>query len=134
MRVSLTRFHVPIYALLRFISGVMFACHGAQKVLGWFEGHVQPAFSFLWFGGAIELVCGLLVAVGLVTRWSAFLASGEMMIAYFKAHFAFEFGKLHWLPIMNKGELAVLYCFLFLFIFVHGPGRYSLDQRLGIDS
>lgn len=111
----------------------MFFCHGAQKVFGWLGGHVQPAFSFGWFAGAIEVVCGVLVAVGLVTRWSAFLASGEMMVAYFQGHFAFEFGNLHWLPIVNKGELAVLYCFVFLFIFVHGPGKYSLDPRLGID-
>ncbi len=132
MRATLDRLHAPVYALLRFVSGVMFFCHGAQKVLGWFDGHVQSTFSFLWWGGLIEIVCGLLIAVGLVTRWSAFIASGEMMVAYFKAHFAFELANLHWLPIVNKGELAVVYCFLFLFIFVHGPGRYSLDERLGI--
>src|SRR5262249_13716015 len=133
MRASIARLHVPVYALLRFISGMMFACHGAQKVLGWFDGHVQPTFSFLWVGGLIELVAGVLIAIGLVTRAAAFLASGEMMFAYFKSHLPFAFDNPHSLPMLNKGDLALVYCFLYLFIFVHGPGRYSLDPRLGID-
>jgi putative oxidoreductase len=133
MRATLARFEDPVYAILRFLSGMMFACHGAQKLLGLFGGQVQPTFSFVWVGGLIELVAGLLIAAGLLTRAAAFLSSGEMMVAYFGSHFAFKFANLHWVPLVNKGELAVVYCFLFLYICMRGPGRASLDRVFGID-
>jgi putative oxidoreductase len=118
---SLKRFADPVYCILRLLVGIMFACHGAQKVFGMFGGKAEsemPMQVFGWF----ELVCGILVALGLLTWLGALLGSGIMAIAYFKAHFARGF-----LPIVNHGELAVVYCWLFLFIFFYGPGRWSVD-------
>jgi putative oxidoreductase len=84
-----------------------------------------PAFV-IYVGGGIELVAGALVMLGLFTRWAAFIASGEMAVAYWLAH-----GTRALLPIQNQGELAVLYCFVFLFIAAHGPGRWSMDAGRG---
>ena len=120
----LSRFSDPVYSIMRLIIGVLFACHGAQKIFGAFGGKVAAA-PLMQFGGWIELAGGILIAVGLFTRPAAFLASGMMAVAYFMAHAS---GGL-W-PIVNKGELAVVYCFIFLFIFFYGPGRYSLDAMI----
>ena len=111
----------PAYALLRFVAGLLFACHGAQKLLGALGGQ-KVSGAFMTTGGVVELVGGALIAVGLLTNVAAFLASGEMAVAYFKAHAPHGF----W-PIENKGELAVIYCFLFLFIAVAGSGRFGVD-------
>ena len=118
---SLKRFADPVYCIMRLIVGIMFACHGAQKVFGMFGGKVAGEMPMRVFG-CFELVCGILVALGLLTWLGALLGSGIMAIAYFKAHFPSNF-----LPIVNHGELAVVYCFLFLFIFFYGPGRWSVD-------
>ena len=118
---SLDRFSGYAYALLRVIAGLMFACHGAQKLLGLFGGK-GGAEGLMLLGGVIEMAGGLLIALGLLTRPAAFLASGMMAAAYFMAHAAH--GPL---PIINKGELAVLYCFVFLYIFFRGGGPFSLD-------
>jgi putative oxidoreductase len=118
------RFVEPAYALMRFMAGAMLACHGAGKLFGAFGGHVAES-SLMKLGGVIEFGGGLLVALGLFTPWAAFLASGMMAVAYFKAHAPDGF----W-PIQNRGELAVVYCFLFLFAFAYGSGRYSLDAAL----
>lgn len=112
------------YALLRFVVGVLFACHGAQKLFGVLGGRVADN-ALMMFGGIIEFGGGILMAVGLLTPWAAFLASGTMAVAYFKAHAPQGF----W-PIVNKGELAVVYSFLFLFIWARGGGRYSLDAMI----
>ena len=109
------------YALLRFFAGALLACHGAQKLFGALGGQVADN-PMMKFGGVIEFFGGLLIAVGLLTSWAAFLASGMMAVAYFMAHAPQSF----W-PIINKGELAVVYAFLFLFISAQGGGRYSLD-------
>ena len=109
---------------MRLFAGIMFACHGAQKVFGMFGGKIPPDTMMQVFGW-FELVCGILVALGLLTRVGALLGSGLMAIAYFKAHFPGGF-----LPIVNKGELAVVYCWLFLFIFFYGPGRWSIDALM----
>ena len=109
------------YALLRFFAGVLLACHGAQKLFG-VLGKPAAEGALMKFGGIIEFAGGLLVALGLLTSWAAFLASGMMAVAYFTAHAPQAF----W-PIVNKGELAVVYAFLFLFICARGGGPYSLD-------
>lgn len=114
--------------LLRIVAGFLFFCHGAQKMLGWFASpdmpHMTPVFpSLIWFAGVIELVGGALIALGILTRPAAFLASGEMAVAYFKAHFPNG-----WVPLLNHGELAVLNCFLFLFLTAHGGGPYTLER------
>ena len=113
-----------VYALTRVVVGLLFTCHGAQKLFGAFGGEraTQP---LMVFGGAIEFFGGLLIAVGLATRIAALLASGEMAVAYFMAHAPGGF----W-PIVNKGELAVVYCFLFLLIATLGGGRYSIDALI----
>ena len=114
-----------IFGIFRFLAGAMFACHGAQKVLGAFGG-IPPGMApawLIWTAGPIELVCGVLIAVGLVTRPAAFLASGLMAAAYFKGHA----GNGFW-PKTNGGEPAVLYCWLFLFTSAYGAGAFALDN------
>ena len=126
---SLNRFADTVYCIMRLIVGLMFACHGAQKILGWFTPPNAPPHqlnTLMAVGGWIELVCGLLIAVGLLTRIAAFIASGEMAVAFFMMHASG--GTL--IPIVNKGELAVAYCWLFLFIFLYGGGGLSLDAML----
>ena len=119
-------------AALRIIAGLMFACHGAQKILGLFTEKAGPAVgSQLWIGGLIELVCGILIALGLFTRLAALLASGTMAVAYIQYHWKLAFGNYLFLPIKNGGELAVLYCFVFLVFAVSGAGAYSLDRNRG---
>jgi len=115
------------YALMRVVVGLLFACHGAQKVFGWFgglDGKGTAALLSSLFGvaGTIELIMGLLIAVGLLTGYAAFIASGEMAAAYFMGHFPNGF----W-PIENKGELAVLFCFVFLYVATRGAGIWSID-------
>ena len=107
---------------LRVVAGAMFAMHGAGKLFGATDVEVG---SLLWVAGVLEFVGGVLVAVGLWTRPVAFLISGQMAVAYFKAHAPRGFS-----PLENGGELAVLYCFLWLFLFANGAGKYSLDGCL----
>lgn len=127
---ALARFEAPAYAALRVVSGAMFTFHGVQKIFGLYTTKARPAFgSQLWVGGLIELVGGTLIALGLFTRVTAFIASGTMAVAYTQFHWKLEFAASRWLPIVNKGELAALYCFVFLFIATHGPGIASLDRR-----
>ena len=112
------------YALLRIVAGLLFAMHGSQKLFGW-PGNkptVEIA-SQMGIAGVIELVCGLMIALGLLAGFAAFLASGEMAVAYFMMHAP----QAPW-PILNQGELAVLYCFLFLYIASRGSGRLSVDS------
>jgi len=116
------------YAALRIISGAMFTFHGVQKIIGW-GGPTPPVGSQIWIGGLIELVGGALITLGLFTRPAAFLASGTMAVAYIQFHWKFAFAGSMWLPAINKGELGVLYCFLFLFIAARGAGKASLDDR-----
>ena len=113
------------YALMRIVSGALFACHGAQKLFGVLGGQKQEA-PLMMAAGVIEFVGGILIAVGLLTSIVAFIACGEMAVAYFKQHAPGGF----W-PIVNHGELAVLYCFIFLYIASIGSGILSLDALLG---
>ena len=118
-----------VYALLRIVTGLMFAFHGAQKIFGIFSDHPSPAVgSQIWMGGLIELIGGLLVTVGLQTRWAAFLCSGEMAVAYFQFHWKFQMGP-EFFPAVNKGELAALYSFVFLLIACRGAVQWSLDRK-----
>ena len=121
------RFGDQTYALLRIVTGFLFLWHGMQKLLGFPTPPPPeiPAFV-VYLGGGIELVGGLFVMVGFQTRWAAFLCSGLMAAAYWMAH-----GTNHILPFLNKGELAALYCFVFLFISAHGSGRWSVEEALG---
>ena len=124
----LAKYSDEAYALLRIVAGFMFAFHGAQKILGLLSTSQVPVGSQLWFGGLIELVGGLLVLVGFLTRWAAFLASGEMAVAYFQFHWKFQSGPAFF-PAINKGELAVLYCFVFLVIACRGGVTWCLDKK-----
>jgi putative oxidoreductase len=117
----LGRYTEYAYAIFRFVSGLLFACHGAQKLFGAFGGHAMTSNPTMLIGAIIEFVGGLMIGVGLFASCAAFVASGEMAVAYFMVHARGGF----W-PIVNKGELAVLYCFAFLFIACRGAGPYSL--------
>jgi putative oxidoreductase len=117
-----------IYALMRIVLGLLFAVHGAQKVFGVLGGKVPAFGTQMWFGGVIELVAGLLVALGLFTRCAAFLSSGTMAVAYTQFHWKLQLGAAFF-PVVNKGELALVYAFVFLYIAAHGPGIASLDAR-----
>jgi putative oxidoreductase len=125
-----SRLDSPAYAALRIVAGAAFAFHGMQKIFGWLsQGPGPQVGSQVWIGGMIELVCGALIALGLFTRAAAFLASGTMAVAYIQFHWKLDFADWKWLPAINKGELALLYCFLFLFVAAHGSGVASLDRR-----
>jgi len=114
------------YAVLRLVAGLMFACHGAQKLFGVLGGHKMLGNPMMAAAGVIEVVGGVLVALGLFAGWAAFVASGEMAVAYFRMHAPGG----PW-PILNHGELAVLYCFLFLYIASRGSGPYGIDRGAG---
>lgn len=111
------------YAVFRIVVGFLFMCHGAQKLFGAFGGHTQLHVPMMLAAGIIEFSCGILVLLGLLARFAAFLASGEMAVAYFMVHLPRGF-----LPIQNGGEAAVLYCFAFLYIACHGAGRFAAEK------
>lgn len=122
------RWQPQVHAIFRIVLGFLFACHGAQKLLGIPHpgpGGTVPLFSFMGLAGFLELAGGLMIMFGLLTRVTAFILSGEMAVAYFMAH-----QPQGALPITNKGEPAVLYCFAFLFFSAAGAGLYSLDAWL----
>jgi putative oxidoreductase len=112
-----------LYALLRLVAGLAFAQHGAQKLFGLLGGQAAPLTSQFGLAGVIEFVGGIMIALGLFTSPVAFIASGEMAWAYFQQHFPRGF----W-PIQNGGELAVLYCFIFLYLSAVGSGKLSIDS------
>ena len=112
-----------VYSLMRFVVGFLFVFHGMQKVLGTHGGTQMALASLPGIAGIIELVGGTLVAIGLLTTPVAIICSGEMAAAYFMVHAKDSF----W-PVVNKGELAVLYCFVFLLIACRGAGGYSLGR------
>ena len=116
------------YALMRIVAGLLFLWHGTQKLFGFpvLPGQL-PAFV-VYIAGPIELIGGLLVMVGLFTHWAAFFCSGLMAAAYWMMH-----GTQGLLPIVNRGELAALYCFVFLYISAQGSGIWSVDAALGKD-
>ena len=126
MQQFLGKYSSCLYATLRIVAGLMFALHGSQKLFAWPGGSAaMPLASQMGVAGVIELVGGLLIAFGFLTSYAAFIASGEMAAAYFKAH-----APQGALPLLNRGELAVLYCFLFLYIASQGAGGWSLDAMM----
>lgn len=125
---QLEKFSDHAYALMRIVTGFLFSFHGAQKILGLLSEFQPPVGSQLWIGGVIELLGGLAVMLGFQTRWAAFLASGTMAVAYFQFHWKFQIGP-QLFPAINKGELAALYCFVFLFIACRGGVQWGLDKK-----
>ena len=114
------------YAVMRIVIGLLFLCHGLQKVFGWFggvNGAPAPLLSLIGIAGLLELITGALIAVGAFTGLACFVASGLMAAAYFIGHFPAGF----W-PIENGGEEAVFYCFVFFYMATHGSGRCSIDS------
>lgn len=116
------------YALMRIMVGFMFAFHGLQILFGVLTDFQPPVGSQAWFGGIIELVGGLAVMLGFQTRIAAFLCSGTMAVAYFQFHWKFQLGS-KFLPALNGGEMAALYCFVFLFIACRGAVKWKLDRH-----
>lgn len=125
----LGRYADAIYAALRMVAGALLACHGLQKLFGFWTTSQPTVLSQLWVGGVIELGCGTLVALGLLTSWAAFLASGTMAVAYLQFHWKGQLGAAFF-PLVNKGELAVAYAFLFLYFAAKGAGPASVDALL----
>ena len=111
-------------SLLRIVAAIGFFSHGGQKLFGWFGGMPVELLTLPWFAGVIEVVGGAALALGIFTRPVAFLASGEMAVAYFWAH-ARGSGSIWWWE--NRGELAMLYCFIWLYFAAAGAGPLSLD-------
>jgi putative oxidoreductase len=125
----LNRYAPQFFALLRIIAGIMFALHGTAKLFGWPGGNPpMRGVPLMLAAGIIELVTGVLMAIGLFTGIAAFIASGEMAVAFFKQH-VLSSGTIN--PVVNQGELAVVYCFLFLYIAAHGAGIWSVDGARG---
>ncbi|HET9418221.1 MAG TPA: DoxX family protein [Chthoniobacterales bacterium] len=133
---TLNRFADLIYSVFRLIVGLLFACHGGQKLLGFPPGGDGAGQGIFLLGAWIELVGGLLIAFGFLTRLAAFIAAGEMAVAYFMVHAA---GKAldhtpsaieQVFPLLNKGEPAVLYCWCFLFFLFYGAGGWSIDALI----
>lgn len=125
---KLSRFQPHALSLLRIVAGFTFSLHGLQKLFGAFggmggKGGTAEFFSLFWAAGVLEGFGGLLIVLGLFTRPIAFILSGQMAVAYFMAHAPRNF----W-PIMNGGELSVLYSLCFLYLVFAGPGPWSLDR------
>jgi putative oxidoreductase len=120
---SLSSIEPLAYAVMRIVFGFLYSCHGAQKLFGAFGGHQMLHVPLMLVAGIIEFGCGILILLGLGLRYAAFLASGEMAVAYFMNHAAKGF-----FPIQNGGELAVLYCFAFLFIACKGAGKFAVQK------
>lgn len=119
---ALKKLEPPVYAALRIVFGFLFACHGATKIFGLLGGH-KPHDVLSWTGAGIELVGGVFIVIGLLTHLAAFISSGEMAVAYFMVH-----QPKGTLPIQNGGELAVIYCFVALYIACHGAGKWAVDK------
>ena len=116
-----------VLSVVRIVAGLIFLAHGSQKLLGFPASDMNPpAFSIFWFAGAIELIAGTLITIGLFTRPAAFVASGTMAFAYFIAHAPQNF-----FPVLNGGDAAILFCFFFLYLVFAGPGSWSVDAQRG---
>jgi putative oxidoreductase len=119
----LSRYAELIYSVMRIVVGLLFACHGGTKILGFPASQYGPATNTLGLvTGWIELISGFSIALGFFARVGAFFASGEMAVAYFMTSASRGF-----FPIGNGGEMAVVYCFVFFFIVFYGAGMWSID-------
>src|SRR3981189_3409221 len=123
---SLNRFADPFYCIMRLGGGLMFAWHGLDKIFGTFTPKAEALPTLMVVGGWVEIICGFLVAFGLLTRLAALFASGELAVAPFMTH-----APKGVIPYLNKGELAVIYCFVFFYIFLRGSGSWSIDALIG---
>ena len=119
---ALKKFEPYAYAALRIVFGFLFACHGVGKIFG-VLGQPKPHSVLDWTGAGIELVGGALILLGLLTHLAAFVVSGEMAVAYFMVHQRHSF-----FPIVNHGELAVIYCFAALYIACRGTGKWGIHK------
>ena len=126
-----SKFADPVYCVMRLIIGLMYACHGGQKLFG-IPGGGHGTSGLESIAGIVELICGLLIAFGLFTRVAAFLASGEMAVAYFTFYVGMvDMAAAKFFPIMNGGELPLVLCWVFFFMVFYGSGRWSIDAKLG---
>ena len=123
--IILSKFSAQIYGLLRIVTGFMFAMHGSQKLFGWPSGQPMTGDPMMLTAAIIEFVGGLMIGLGFGTRIAAFIASGEMAVAYFMVH-----AKNSLYPLINHGELAVVYCFLFLYFASMGSGALSVKSMM----
>ena len=120
-----SRWQSQLLALLRIVSALLFLEHGTAKLFAFpvaQPGAPDPLPTMLLAAAVIELVAGVLIALGLFTRFAAFVAAGEMAVAYFMGHFPRGF----W-PVANMGDAAILFCFVFLYLAAAGPGAWSVD-------
>lgn len=125
----LDRFRPELHGILRIVTGLLFMQHGVQKLFGWLDGMQMELFSLMGLAGILETFGGLLIVLGLFTPVVALILAGEMAVAYFMAHLPQGF----W-PILNGGELAALYCFIYLYFAAAGAGRFSIDELRGRES
>jgi putative oxidoreductase len=120
----------PLHSILRIMTGLLFLAHGSTKLLTFPATEMFPSppplLSLMGIGGLLELVGGVLIVLGLFTRLTAFVLSGTMAVAYFMFHAPAAF-----MPILNGGELAIMYCFVFLYLAAAGAGPWSLDAKRG---
>ena len=124
---AVSSFSPQVRSIVRVVAALLFLEHGLSRLFGWPSAlPTPPTFTLYWFAGAIELAGGLLLALGLFTRPAALIMSGEMAAAYFISHAPHSF-----FPILNRGDAAILYCFIFLYFAFAGPGPWSLDARRG---
>jgi putative oxidoreductase len=128
MRRYLGRFEGGAYVLLRVVLAFLYWSHGPAWLFGAFTNRDPvPPTSLFGIAGMIEIVCGTLIAIGLFTSWAAFIAAGEMAVAYFYAHVP----RGSWIPIVNGSEITVALCFGFLYIATRGAGAFSVDAMMG---
>jgi len=125
IKMFISRYEAQVYSVLRIITGFLFLWHGTQKLFKLPPAEYRIPLYIIFIAGPIEFFGGLLIMIGLWARWAALICSGEMAYAYWSTHAARGL-----LPLLNGGELAIVYCFIFLFIFTRGAGLFSVDSFL----
>ena len=120
----LSKYSSLIWGVTRIVAALLFLEHGTMLLLGFPPGMSPPVGSIFWIAGLIELVAGVLIALGFFSRIAGFIASGEMAFAYFMGHFPKAF-----FPAQNGGDAAILFCFLFLYLAAAGPGSFSINNK-----